>query len=56
MIDDFFNELLSGFANPKRAFSMYKKDKFNEFRRRVSLGKIRNGGDLVLTYNNGADT
>ena len=34
MIDDFFNELLSGFANPKRAFSMYKKDKFNEFRRR----------------------
>ena len=40
MIDDFFNELLSGFANPKRAFKRYEKNKFNEHTRREVRQKL----------------
>lgn len=40
MIDDFFNELLSGFANPKRAFKHYEKNKFNEHTRREVRQKL----------------
>ena len=33
-MEDFFNELIAGYGNPKRAFMNYKKDKFKEHRRR----------------------
>lgn len=33
-MEDFFNEVIAGFGNPKRAFINYEKNKFNEFRRR----------------------
>ena len=33
-MEDFFNEVIAGFGNPKRAFINYEKNKCNEFRRR----------------------